>query len=71
MKLNNMNDQRLLIKANFKSSAIKGFFLRNPVMLIDKEDYLGAGYFYDSSNEPRVDIPYECNGFSYHKLQIE
>lgn len=65
---NEFYDKRLLVQINRKSSAVKNFFINNPVMLIDEQDNLGAGYFYDHNNEPKLEIPYKCNGFKYEKI---
>lgn len=65
---NKFYDKRLLVKANFKSDSIRNYFIDNPVMLVDKNDNLGVGYFYDNQHSPKLDIPYECPGFSYKKL---
>lgn len=65
---NDFYNKRLLVKANFNLKAIRDFFINNPVMLINEKDELGAGYFYDIDIQPRLDIPYVCPGFEYHKL---
>lgn len=65
---NEFYDKRLLVKANFESDAVNEFLINNPVMLIDKDDNLGAGYFYNAKSEPRLDIPYNSPGFKYHRL---
>lgn len=64
---NHLNDKRLLVKANFNKQGIKDFFFNNPVMLVDVDDRLGAGYFYDG-REPRLDIPYHSPGFSFKRM---
>ncbi|QCR30482.1 hypothetical protein [Priestia megaterium] len=65
---NQLYNQRLLVQANFESRPVREFLINNPVMLVDEDNNLGAGYFYDHDNEPRLDIPYKCNGFKYEKL---
>ncbi|QOY35111.1 hypothetical protein AWH56_020785 [Anaerobacillus isosaccharinicus] len=64
---NHLNDKRLLVKANFNKQGIKDFLFNNPVMLVDKDDKLGVGYFYDV-REPRLDIPYHSPGFLFERM---
>ncbi|MBL0385653.1 hypothetical protein JJB07_03230 [Tumebacillus sp. ITR2] len=65
---NHFHDKRLLVQANVHSPAVRQYLIENPMLVIDDEDNLGAGYFFDEQNKPRLDLPYQCPGIGYHVL---
>jgi hypothetical protein len=65
---NQFHDVRMLLRANGRSPAVRDYLIDNPVMIVDENDNLGAGYFHDEERPPRLDIPYQCPGLDYHRL---
>ncbi|MER6067840.1 hypothetical protein ABT187_03075 [Streptomyces sp. NPDC001817] len=59
---------RMRLRAGADSPQLRRFLAANPVMLIDAEGRLGAGYFHDDEHRPRLDVPYRCDGFEFEQL---
>jgi hypothetical protein len=65
---NKYHDVRLVLQARRDTNAVRDVLVANPIMLVDDDGRLGAGYFHDDDRPPRLDIPYQCEGFQYRRL---
>ncbi len=59
---------QMWLHAGRDSRQLRAFLADNPVMLIDGSGRLGAGYFHDERHQPRLDVPYQCEGFEFEEL---
>lgn len=57
--------KRLKVTVVRDSSSVRGFLAGNPVVLVDEDDNLGVGYFWDGDRPPQRDVPAAKNGVHF------
>jgi len=63
-----LRDRSLWLSVRRDTPAVRDLLVAHPVIVLDKDDQIGAAYFYDPSRAARWDIRHGRKGFRFERL---